>query len=56
VSEPYCAECGNTVPPDEDHVHVVAETKHMQDRDDREDYYFHMECWWEVSDDWEVPA
>lgn len=56
VSEPYCAECGNPVPPDMDHVHAVAEHKRMQDRDDREDYYFHTECWRDVSRGWTQPA
>lgn len=56
MTEPFCAECGEDVAPDSDHVHVVAEKKRMQDRDDREDYYLHPECWRDVSTGWTQPA
>jgi hypothetical protein len=56
VSAPYCAECGEHVAPDSDHIHVEAEARRMDDRNETETFYFHRGCWWDVSDDWEVPA
>jgi hypothetical protein len=55
MTEPYCAECGNTVAPDGDYIHVVGEIKRIQDRDDREDYYFHVDCWADVTRGWTNP-
>lgn len=56
MSEPTCAACGESVAPDMDHVHVVANRKRMRDRDDREDYYFHFECYQDVAAEWRTPA
>lgn len=54
--EPYCAECGEKVPPDMDHVRVQATVKRFSDRNEHESFYFHPDCWREVSDDWVSPA
>lgn len=49
-------DCREAVHMDSDHVHIEAESKRMDDRNDVEEYYFHPECWWEVADNWEDPA
>jgi hypothetical protein len=54
--EPYCAVCDETVPPDDDHVHVEATSKNIADRDEQESYYFHPRCWMEVTEEWTEPA
>ncbi|MFC3476100.1 hypothetical protein [Halobacterium litoreum] len=56
TEQPTCAVCGSKVPPDEDHVHVVANAKRMRDRDGREDYYAHPSCWREETAEWRDPA
>lgn len=53
--QPPCAHCGESVAPDVDHVRVNAAWIHLEDRDDREDYYLHQECAFEVFDDWDQP-
>jgi hypothetical protein len=49
-----CAHCGRSVAPDTDHVRVELE-KRMDDRDETEEYYLHVECSWEVTEDWTEP-
>jgi hypothetical protein len=55
MSEPYCAVCANRVAPDLDHVEIAAETIYMDDRNDQDEYYFHLDCWTHVSGGWEEP-
>jgi hypothetical protein len=50
-----CAHCGRSVAPDTDHVRVELEKKRMQDRNETEEYYLHVDCSWEVTEDWTEP-
>lgn len=52
----YCAVCGNTFEGDQDHVRVKADIIHIDDRDEKEGYAFHPECWRRVSGGWIEPA
>jgi len=56
MSAPYCAECGEHVAPDMDHIHLEAESRRMDDRNEIDTFYFHRECWWDVSENWVSPA
>lgn len=51
-----CAVCGGPVPLDTDHAHITVEKKRIDDRDRRDDYYFHTECRLETVQDWNDPA
>jgi hypothetical protein len=51
-----CAVCRQTVPLDSDHVEITAEITRIRDRDDRDDYVLHTECWHSISDGWMTPA
>jgi len=50
-----CAHCGESVAPDTDHVKVEVEKKRMRDRNETDEYYLHVECSWEVTEDWTEP-
>jgi len=50
----YCADCGQRFEPDDDHVWIDAEVKRINDRNDREEYAFCMDCW--LDKDWNDPA
>lgn len=56
MSEPFCAECGEHVAPDSDHVHIRAETKLMKAANDLDHYYLHPACWRAVSKGWTQTA
>lgn len=48
-------DCEDALHADSDHVQVKAEKAFMDDANELEEYYFHLECWWEVADDWRQP-
>lgn len=50
-----CAECGRSVAPDTDHVRVELEKKRMDDPDDLEEYYLHVGCALDLTEDWTKP-
>jgi hypothetical protein len=50
----YCADCGRRLEPDDDHVWIDAEVKQIDDRNDREEFAFCMDCW--IDKDWNDPA
>jgi len=52
----YCAVCHEQLGLDSDHVAIDAEIKRINDRNDREDYAMHTECWRELSAEWVNPA
>ena len=52
----YCAVCGGRFEPDTDHVQVDAEIVRMDDRNDRDDYVLHPECWRRLTEGWMDPA
>jgi hypothetical protein len=49
-------DCTDALHADSDHVRVEAEKKRIDDRNDIEEYYFHPECWTDVTRKWETPA
>jgi hypothetical protein len=51
-----CAECGDPVPLDTDHAHIIVEKERIEDRDERDDYYFHVDCRLDLVEDWFEPA
>lgn len=51
-----CAICGDPVAMDTDHVKIDAETRRMQDRNDLDEYYLHIECAMNSLDTWRDPA
>jgi len=52
----YCAVCREQVALDSDHVEIDAEIKRINDRNDRDDYALHTDCWLELSEEWMKPA
>lgn len=51
-----CAVCGNAIGLDEDHVDVKAEIVLTRDRNERDDYAVHPDCWRNVTEGWREPA
>ena len=56
MSTLYCAVCGRRFEPDDDHVRLDAEHVRMDDRNDRDDYVFHVRCWQNMTEGWVDPA
>jgi len=52
----YCAHCRERFTPDQDHVQIDAEIKKIDDKNDRDFYILHLDCFREITDDWIEPA
>ena len=52
----YCAVCEEQLGLDSDHVVIDAEIKRINDRNDRDDYAMHTDCWRDLSAEWVNPA
>jgi hypothetical protein len=52
----YCAVCGQRTAPDTDHVELDAEAVRMNDRNGRDEYVLHVECWQRLSEGWAEPV
>lgn len=52
----HCAVCGRRFEPDDDHVYIEAERKRINDRNDVDEYAFHMQCWDRLTGGWMDPA
>lgn len=52
----YCAVCGRSVPLDQDHVEIDAETVWVDDRNDERQYVLHLDCAMRTIDAWTEPA
>jgi hypothetical protein len=52
----YCAICGDRFEPDDDHVQLEAAHINMDDRTALDEYVFHPECWWRLSEGWMNPT
>lgn len=55
-NEPYCAICREHVAPEESHVQIEAHHQRPRDRDERDDYLVHDDCWRSISEGWMKPA
>jgi len=51
-----CGVCGRSVPLDQDHVTVDAETVRTRDRNEVDDYVLHTQCADAVFEGWRCPA
>lgn len=56
MEEAYCAICETKVPLDEDHVELDAEIVRTADRNGRDDYAAHVDCWRQLTEEWMEPA
>lgn len=52
----YCAICGQRFETDDDHVEITAQTVWIDDRDEQDEFVFHVECWDRLSDGWARPT
>lgn len=52
---PTCAVCGRSVDPSTDHAAVEVEHGRRDDRNDRDEYYLHDRCAYNVLGQWEEP-
>lgn len=52
---PPCAVCERGVDPSTDHVVLEAEWKHINDRDELDEYYLHDRCAMRVIGGWREP-
>lgn len=52
----YCAICEGRFEPDTDHVKIDAEHVRMADRNEGEQFVFHVGCWDRMSRGWVDPA
>lgn len=48
-------DCDRVVLPEEDHVRIEGHIIHTADRDEQDNYYAHVDCWLELSEDWRKP-
>jgi hypothetical protein len=51
-----CGRCGDRVPLDVDHAEVRLSVKHMDDRNQRDNYVLCLDCTIEVREEWEHPV
>lgn len=52
----YCAICGERTAPDSDHVELDVETVLMKDRNRLDDWVLHIECYRDLTDEWNDPV
>jgi hypothetical protein len=51
-----CGLCGRTFEGDVSHVRVLADIMHFDDKNEKEGWEFHPDCWRDVTEDWIEPA